>query len=242
MILESTILEKEKFIDQLFWFTIFTNRHYSYRILQKKKLSEHGKESAEWFASFQEEFSEMTELGGAVIEDILKQKEAHPKKDFEIILAIIQSYLNTLYDQERTDIANESWLPLHPVISKIQETIRQVINTKNEKAKMLTFESWFFDKKDVQFCLSALQNAKPVIINEKYEYLLGKRNKSAITAWVSILHKFNYVRHPGNELTAPIINDKIKNLNVSGKTLRTPNGKAYTQYIKDFQFLIPRKK
>lgn len=118
----------------------------------------------------------------------------------------------------------------------------RVTNPKKEKAKELTFESWFCDENDIKKCLLALKNVQPAIINTNNEYLLGSHDKGSITAWVSILHKFNYVKQPGNELTAPIINSKIKKLNISGRTLRTPNTKAFKQYLKDLEFHIPRKK
>lgn len=236
------ILEKEKYMDRLFWFNWFKQNYSRYTVIQKEKLKEHGGENAEYFASLHSVEDKLQELGQKVLSEISTNSKELPKKDLITVFTYMQYYLDKVYDRLEEDFSNDLPTRLIPVIPTIQNTIRKAVNTDTGKIKELTFESWFFDKEDIVPCLFALRDVKPAIINEKYEYLLGLHDKSAITAWVSILHKFNYVRHPGDELTAPIINAKIKNLNVSGKTLRTPNGKAYTQYIKDFQFLIPLKK
>lgn len=235
------VLEKERYMDRLFWFNWFKQAHSRYLVIQKEKLQEFGETNDKYFASLHVENGKIREIGEKVIAELKENKKQLSKKDLQIVLTYQQAYLDKVYDKLEDEFANDCWSLLHPSIPKIQNTIRDLIRIKNENEKELTFESWFFHKQDIQPCLSALQNVKPAIINEKYEYILGLHDKGAITAWVSILHKFNYVRFPGNELTASIINAKIKKLNITDRTLRTPNTKAYNRYLKDLQYHIPRK-
>lgn len=123
----NSVLDEIRFSEQLFWFYVFKRRYRQYVISKKKKLKEFGEVSAEWFTSLHEEYNEIKHLSELVLSDISKAEKELAKQEFETVLAVIQSYLNQVYEEEEADLLNDCWTPLHPVIPTIQNAIRDAV-------------------------------------------------------------------------------------------------------------------
>lgn len=236
------ILDKEKFIDRLFWFNYFKREYLRYMVTGKRNRLKSGKANVSFFASMTVEYDKMNELRQSVLSEMDKNRAELSKKEMTIVLTYMQSSLDTIYDEFDKIYSRGEEYMVHPIIPSIQNEIRRrAFAVKGPAKKDLTFDKWFPDKSDIKIAVDALIRAG--VINSECEYLKKGNPKFAITAWVKVLSDRNYVNQCGDDSVALIIPEKIKNFKIAGRSLRsTPQDPAYTNYLNVFRNLIPRKK
>lgn len=112
--------------------------------------------------------------------------------------------------------------------------------TKTNKLKYKTFDKLFENADVMKFCVDALRNVKPPIINKDNYYLLGERQKGAVVAWADVIKSKGKIKKVNDENLAYILNANFKELNFSedGRTLREPKTTSYNKYHSQFIALI----
>jgi hypothetical protein len=135
-------------------------------------------------------------------------------------------------------------------IIKVEGTIKEDVShvrpdvQKNKKHSQLfkTFEELFVVENYAELVLKALQEAG--IINSENKYLLGRNDKGAFAACFHVLHIRNHLKPKAykGEVIAPLLNKKIRDLNVysDGKCICfAKKTRAYLNYIEHFEEYFP---
>jgi hypothetical protein len=92
------------------------------------------------------------------------------------------------------------------------------------------FDKLFFIASDAERSLKVLRLVDPPIIDNSNHYLLGERDKSAITAWIELLFRRQIIKKTPDDIMAGCLNTTLKNFTITGKTLRCPGTKGYKKY------------
>lgn len=112
---------------------------------------------------------------------------------------------------------------------------------ENKKSSIDNLNDLFVDQKAYELGIETLLWVKPPVINENLMFLLGSRQKGAISAWIDALSKKGKIRKAGDAELAILLNKAFSGLNLGadGKTLRNPGTTSYIKYHKQFLELIP---
>ncbi|MBK7037586.1 MAG: hypothetical protein KBF42_05490 [Chitinophagales bacterium] len=115
--------------------------------------------------------------------------------------------------------------------------------SSNEPESFITIEDLFRDLKKLETAINALKIVEPPIIDKDDNYLLGRNDKGAFTAWVKVLNEKGYIKTTNGEKVAPLLNKRFKGLKLGkdGRTLSNYETRSYKTYYQDFKALISSK-
>lgn len=99
------------------------------------------------------------------------------------------------------------------------------------KNNPIAFHSLFSSKEVSELSIQILKDVIPPVINSKGYYILGKRQKGSITAWVAALKQKGIIHNITDNNLAVIINKRIKGLDIDERTLRNIGTTAYIKYF-----------
>ncbi|MFZ1635756.1 MAG: hypothetical protein WAT43_17855 [Chitinophagales bacterium] len=133
---------------------------------------------------------------------------------------------------------------IHKYIKWLNEFIPKEQFTKTKNIDNLqTIEDLFYESKDLTIAINALKNVDPPIIGKLENYLLGRNEKGAFTAWIKVLNERGFIRTTNGEKVAPLLNKRFNGLRMGtdGRTLSNYKTRAYNAYYHDFKSLITGK-
>ena len=111
---------------------------------------------------------------------------------------------------------------------------------KPAKLKILKFEDLFKDNNEILYCIQALKQVVPAVINDSDEFLL-KSKKGSVVAWKQVLHDRGYIYTVNVETAINLLNKKFKNLNIKESSFRTNRSQIYTEYKNQFLYSLSNR-
>lgn len=130
------------------------------------------------------------------------------------------------------------------------KTLAEILATKDKGATDTKKPSTYTSLKEIfvsedayNEAIRALQEVNTPVIDKNLNYLLGERQKSAITAWFEVLETKGKIKTISAPEKARLLNDTIRGLNISEKTTQIPENKierasSHKKYFPRFNFLI----
>ena len=171
------------------------------------------------------------------VEDVIKFSVAE-KNDIDALWAKYAPLMERLEQQQKNSIINTEPTPTEAIMSSKMPPITQHVIVSNNGYGSL--DDLFFDPKEIGNCLRALSLTKPRIVDDKMNYVLSLRKKSAIAVWVKVLKDKHRIKDVDDSQLAYLLNGKINNLNMglNGKTLRAISQTAISKFEKQLIDLI----
>ena len=132
----------------------------------------------------------------------------------------------------------------HDYLSEWIKSKKAELNRKEKKNDNVehksyqSFDDLFNNIQEARHSVDALRKVHPSIINEQGAYCLGPHSKGSIVAFVAVLKTRGKIQNLNDEEMAVLLNKKIPNLEITGKTLRSPGTKFYKKYINELLVLI----
>jgi hypothetical protein len=111
---------------------------------------------------------------------------------------------------------------------------------KKRKKEYDKMEKIFNNTVTANECFAALMKVNPPVIDRKFNYALGSRQKGSIIAWVVILKVKNRIFAIDDSLLIRLLNKKIRGLKLgkSARSLRNRKTTAYRKYYNQFNDLL----
>ncbi|UFH55518.1 hypothetical protein [Spirosoma sp. KNUC1025] len=148
--------------------------------------------------------------------------KANPHKYFAIHLCKTIAWkckeLSTLIEECSLDVDSQ-----HPSIGD-----------KNAETSFKSFDDLFKSKEDMIYCLQALKDYVPAVINERLQWTGKKGSKAVLTGWIDKIDAEGYIPTMDRIYLVPLLTQKFPGLSISRRTLYDSPKANVAEEIKNY--------